>query len=72
MQGRKQFSLKESAEIQEILAKKSTAERGAQKQLRGKLRKTYQFYITDFSTSYDGFTDEDFRRLIDQGQITVI
>lgn len=70
MSHRARFTSSEAREIRELLAAKGKAGRDEQKRLRGKLRKTYGFYITDFPVS-GAFGPLDFDDLIRTRQISV-
>lgn len=70
MSSRTRFTASEAREIRELLAAKGKAGRDEQKRLRGKLRKTYGFYITDFPVS-GAFGPLDFDHLIRTHQISV-
>ncbi len=71
MKGKNRFTAAEAAAIRGLLAKIRRADRPEQKKLRGKLRREYRFYITDFDTSGGGFDVADFNELIARGVITV-
>ena len=70
MAGRRRFSPNEASEIRNLLARKSRADRSAQKHLRNRIRKI-GFYITDFDQSGLGFGPDDFDRLVSRGTVVV-
>ncbi len=71
MQGRDTFAQREAQEIRALLARKVSAGRNEQKGIRGKLRRGYGFYISDFS-AFPGFGPADFDRLIASGRVRII
>ena len=71
MKGRSSFTQGEVSQIRRLLMQKSIASGSAQKALRKQLR-NLDFYISDFSSSSDGFICEDFDRLVSNGNITII
>lgn len=73
MQGKKSFTKSEADAIRELLKEKVRSDRSKQKTIRGKIRKKYGFYISDFTfSSSDTFTHYDFDRLIKNGNIKII
>jgi hypothetical protein len=70
MEGRNTFSSAEAELIRFLLREKSRALRSAQKSLRSKLRRL-GFYISDYDSSQDGFSDVDFNNLVSAGRITI-
>jgi len=61
-------SKQEAEEIKNLLAEIRRADASKQKSLRGKLRKIYGFYITEFCI---GFTADDFEMAVKNGSIKV-
>ena len=70
MKGKKQFTKSEIQRLKEILKDKESVFGKQQKSYRDKLR-GMGFYITDFDSSYKGFTDEDLDELIRNETITI-
>ena len=71
MRGRSVFVISEKQIIGNFLDElRAGIPQRQQKKIRGKLRKL-GFYITDFDSSFGGFTRSDFDRLIDEGQIVI-
>jgi hypothetical protein len=71
LQGKSKFTRSESDQIRCLLREKARASRSEQKSLRGKLRRL-GFYITDFDTSQEGFSVENFESLIRRNVITIV
>ncbi len=71
MRGRDTFAQREAQEIRALLARKVSAGRNEQKGIRGKLRRDYGFYISDFS-AFSGFGPTDFDRLTASGRVKII
>lgn len=71
MNGRIKFNKSETEAIKTLLQKIRESDRETQKQLRGDLRNTYQFFITDFTASRRGFTSLDFDDLVQNGRVTI-
>jgi len=71
VKGRKSFSQEEADEIRVLLASLSLAPQSEQKSIRGKLRKKYRFYISDFSGTQAGFQCGDFDQQVRSGRIVV-
>jgi hypothetical protein len=67
----KTYSQKEADEIRLILSKIRIASRDEQKKLRDYLRENLNFYISDYTSSKEGFTVEDFDNLIRQRKIKI-
>ena len=44
---------------------------GEQKELRNTLREKFEFYISDFDSSNQGFTQNDFNELIRNGRVHI-
>jgi hypothetical protein len=70
MKGRSSFSQEEVGQIRSLLRKKAGASRSAQKAIRAQLR-GIGFYVSDFGSGNDGFTESDFQDLIQTGAITL-
>jgi hypothetical protein len=70
MPHRTTFTSREAKEIRELLAAKLKAGRDEQKQIRGRIRRLYGFYISDFSDS-GAFGPLDFDDLVRTRQITI-
>jgi len=70
--GRSRFNRAEADAITRLLREKGTADRDRQKALRGQLRRTYNFYISDFTTEAGGFTASDFDALVVRGTIEIV
>jgi hypothetical protein len=64
------FTAREAKEIRELLAAKVRAGRDEQKQIRGRIRRIYGFYISDFSAS-GAFGPLDFDDLVRTRQIRI-
>jgi hypothetical protein len=71
MQGRDVFSQHEAREIRALLQCKTSANRSDQKRIRGKLRRDYHFYITDFGVT-SGFEPSDFDYLVSSGRVKIV
>ena len=71
MEEKQCFSKIQARQIRALLDEKCEAERSKQKVIRDKLRREYRFYITDFDTSYSGFTSAKFDQLIENGNICI-
>jgi TDG/mug DNA glycosylase family protein len=69
--GRRTFSRAEADGIRRLLREKGIADRDRQKALRGQLRRTYDFYISDFTADSAGFTASDFDQLASIGTIEI-
>ncbi len=70
VQGNTQFTREQIKAIKGLLHELRRADRDRQKAIRGKMRKQYGFYITDFGGP--GFTTGDLDDLITSRQIKVI
>lgn len=70
VQGNTQFTREQINAIKGLLHELRRADRDWQKAIRGKLRKQYGFFITDFGGP--GFTTGDLDDLITSGRIKVI
>ncbi len=70
VQGNTQFTREQIKAIKGLLYELRRADRDRQKAIRGKLRKQYGFFITDFGGH--GFTTGDLDDLITSGRIKVI
>ena len=67
---RSRFTKDEAECIMNLLNEKTNSKPNKQKGIRQKIR-NIGFYITDFDDSYQGFTTEDFKRLIKDGKIKI-
>ncbi len=70
--GRTAFTRNELSEIKRLLGEIRRTDRSRQKSLRGRLRRDFDFYITDFATDNQGFVASDVDVLVRRGVITVI
>lgn len=70
--GRTSFSPAELDAIKSLLHETRRADRSRQKVLRARLRRSFDFYITDFATDQQGFVASDVDALVRRGVITVI
>lgn len=70
MMGKREFSVKDAARIRQLLLRKAWADRAEQKVVRASMRRL-GFYISDFTSSTEGFTASDFDTLVEQGRIIV-
>ena len=70
VRGNTQFTREQIKAIKGLLHDLRRADRDRQKAIRGKLRKQYGFFITDFGGH--GFTTGDLDDLITSGRIKVI
>ena len=72
MKGRWQFSQTEAHGIRAELLALRRADRTEQKRIRQRIRRQYEFYITDFGfQGRRGFTVADFERLVAAGRIAI-
>lgn len=71
MQGKGEFTRNEIEQIKDLIRKKVLAPRDEQKKIRGKMRRKYEFYISDFSDNPDGFAVKDLEMLILAGAIVI-
>ncbi len=71
MKGRNKFSDLQAKAIRTLLQKIRSASRQDQKMLRRSLRQRYGFFISDFSTSGRGFSEDDFNERVREGVIGV-
>lgn len=71
MKDRNVFASEEAVEIRRLLQRKVRSPSQDQKKFRGRLRKDFGFYISDFDSSRSGFGPDDFDRLIEHGVIQV-
>lgn len=70
--GRLVFTSDERDEIRSLLSDLRRADRDAQKRIRGKLRRQFDFNISDFDDgSGGGFTRSDFDDLVARGTIKI-
>src|SRR4051794_380377 len=69
--GRLAFTRPEIAGIRAILQQLRSADRTRQKSLRSRLRREFDFYITDFATDRTGFTASDLDEMIAREVISV-
>lgn len=70
MKGKKKFTSKEAAIIKVLLKEIVSSTRDRQKTIRDQMRKL-GFYISDFTTSLDGFDLKSFEKLISSGRIEI-
>jgi plasmid maintenance system antidote protein VapI len=69
----KYYTEEVAQKIKELLKEiRSTTDQSKNKVLRDKLRSEYKFRISQYDTSKQGFTPEDFDMLVDQGRIVVL
>ncbi|MDG0024952.1 hypothetical protein [Trinickia sp. Y13] len=71
MKGKNVFSAAEAERACDLLRQIRAADRDAQKLLRDRLREEVGFYISDFTSSNAGFTECDFRSLVERGTIQI-
>lgn len=69
--GRKVFSKEDADKIWNLLQRKARATRSEQKVIRASIRRI-GFYISDFTSSADGFTTGDFDDLVERGELTIV
>jgi hypothetical protein len=70
--GRTSFSRTELAAIKSLLQEIRRADRSRQKILRARLRRQFDFYISDFATDQQGFVASEVDALVRRGVLTVI
>lgn len=70
--GRSTYTCAEIDAIKRLLHEIRRSDPSTQKQLRGRLRRQFDFYITDFSTDGQGFVASDVDQLVRRGTITVV
>lgn len=70
--GRSSYSQAEIEEIKHLLREVRRSDSSAQKRLRGRLRRQFDFYITDYATDGQGFVASDVDQLVRRGVIAVI
>ena len=70
MKGKSAFSRDEVAQIRELLATKTTSAANEQKRIRRRLREL-GFYISDFSSDGEGFSQADFDRLVERRVVEI-
>jgi double-stranded uracil-DNA glycosylase len=70
--GRWTFTRRELDEIRRLLVQKGTADRDCQKAIRDRLRRRFDFYISDFTSRTDGFTASDLDDLIESGTVEIL
>lgn len=71
MKGKDEFSYAESDAIRKILREIRKADRKTQKKLRNLFCRQYEFYISDFERSNNGFTEDGFNELIREGKVRI-
>ncbi len=71
MKGRNRFTADEISQLKSCIRKKQSAPVGEQKRWRDKMR-ALGFYISDFPSGSEGFSDRDLDRLIERGAVEVI
>ena len=69
--GRTSFSRPELEAIKRLVQEIRRADRARQKSLRARLRREFDFYISDFSTDQRGFVASDIDVLLRRGTIMV-
>lgn len=69
--GRRRFTPSEADQIRRLLREKGVADASRQKTLRGQLRRSFDFYISDFTEEHGGFTAWDFDALVARGTIEI-
>lgn len=68
--GRSSFTRDEIDELRRLVREKQTADASRQKTLRARMRRM-DFYISDFTSDYDGFVASDLDDLIRRRVISV-
>lgn len=71
MKGQSVFSKKDAARIRVLLNEKLQADRESQKRIRDEIR-AVGFYISDFTTSNQGFSPTEFDELVVSGLVQII
>lgn len=71
MKGNSNFTEKEANEIKGYLKSLREVGRDAQKDIRAYLRSNLNFYISDFTSSTKGFTEDDFNILVSENKIII-
>lgn len=71
MKGKRKFTRIEAEQIRSLIMEKNKATPSQQKGIRNKIRKI-GFYYSDFCSSKEGYTTNDFDALIQSGQIEII
>jgi hypothetical protein len=69
--GRTAFTEQEVRDIKALLAEIAGAEASVQKVLRAKLRTSFGFYVSDFTTDQNAFAASDVDDLVQRGVITL-
>lgn len=72
MERTNEFTEAEAMQIEALLKEKCASTRERQKSIRYKLRRSMNFYITDFKASNDGYTVDKFREDIKNGKIRIL
>jgi hypothetical protein len=70
--GRTAFTPAELDAIKALLREIRSAERSRQKSLRARLRRQFDFYITDFASDQQGFVASDVDALVRRGVIALV
>lgn len=71
MKGKRKFTRIEAEQIRALIREKNKATPSQQKGIRNKIREK-GFYYSDFSSTKEGYTTNDFDALIQSGQIEII
>lgn len=71
MKGRNRFTADETSQLKSYIRQKQSAPAEEQKRCRDKMR-ALGFYISDFQSGSEGFSDRDFDRLIECGAVEVV
>ena len=71
MNGKQRFTAAEVQAIRDLLQELRPAEPLRQKAIRGALRNTWGFWISDWDQSRQGFTVRDFDDLVERGIVSV-
>ncbi len=69
--GEKVFSVAEAEKIRHLLHRKVRAARSEQKVIQGLPIRRLGFYISDFTSSPEGFAASDFDDLVERREITI-
>ncbi len=70
MKSRLTYTEEEAQQIRKLLRLKARATRSEQKSFREHLRRL-GFHISDFDSTYSGFSVVDFERLINEGTVRI-
>lgn len=72
MKGKRIFNAKTANEIKSMLIECHIAGRYDNMNIRGNLRRKYNFFISDFDRKRKGFTAEDFDHYVSNGEILIV